>query len=141
MPENMMCPDNKANNKNFNENYDRIFRKKKTSRDEITPEEIEEFKKEYAKEGHTVIGSDPPRPVVLKDITAGALIRSRRRHQEWINSVHDSHIMTDWYSEIKAPAGTERFYKVRKCKNCEYEQYEHPAGQFIDHQLTKECWG
>ena len=40
MPENMMCPDHKANNKNFNENYDRIFRKKKTSRDEITPEEI-----------------------------------------------------------------------------------------------------
>jgi hypothetical protein len=87
-----------------------------------------------------VHGSDPPRPVVLKDMTAAALITSRRRHEEWLDSVHESHDMTDWYGEVKAPAGTARMYSVRQCKNCEYEQYEHPAGQFVDVQLTRECW-
>ena len=141
MPENMMCPDHKANNKNFNENYDRIFRKKKTSRDEITPEEIEEFKKEYAKEGHTVHGSDPPRPVVLKDMTAAALITSRRREVEWLDSVHSTHDMNDWHGEVRSPVGTARMYSVRQCKKCDYEQARHPAGRFMDYQLTKECWG
>lgn len=112
----------------------------KTSRnDPITKEEVDEIKKEFLKK--TVIGSDPPQPVVVSSTAAECIIRSRRGHQEWLDSVHDSHDMTDWHGEIRAPAGTDRFYSVKECKNCEYEMMEHPAGRFIDPPLTSECRG
>ena len=47
--------------------------------------------------------------------------------------------MNEWHTEIRAPVGTPRFYAVRQCKICDYEQSEHPAGRFIDHQLKMAC--
>ncbi len=144
--ENIMTKAHKGTNQAYRDHYDENFRnkkekktEKKSSKDRITKKEINEIKKEFLQ--HTVIGSDPPRPVKISTLSAQSVIRSRRCHQEWLDSVHDSHDMTDWYGEIKSPVGTARFYSVRKCKNCEYEQYEHPAGKFIDGPLTLECEG
>jgi hypothetical protein len=53
--------------------------------------------------------------------------------------VHKSHKMSKVTSEIIAPCGTPRFYAYRQCENCGAEQYEHPAGKFIDAELNKEC--
>ena len=103
---------------------------------EITLEEIEEVKKEYF-ENHKIHGTD--KPVILNDTSAQAIINSRKYHEEFLNAVHPSHDMDDWQTKIMAPAGTARFYAYRQCKNCEYEQYHHPAGKFIDHQLESEC--
>ncbi len=138
---NMMSPAHKTHNDAYRENYEKTFRKpkRKSSRDPITKKEIADFKKEYAKT-HNVIGSDPPKPVKLNDRTAELLIQSGRRYQEWLDSVHPSHDMNEWHGEIRSPVGTARMYSVRQCKNCEYEQSEHPAGRFMDHQLTKQCW-
>lgn len=40
--------------------------------------------------------------------------------------------MTGWTTEIRAPAGTPRFYGVRKCKLCGEEEMKHPAGHFME---------
>ncbi len=64
---------------------------------------------------------------------------SSRRREQWRNDIHPSHQMTDWYTDIRSPVGTARFYSVRHCKNCEHEMSEHPAGQFKDRELEKEC--
>ena len=138
---NMMSHDHKATNQIYRDNYEKIFRKRKNKgrNDPITKKEIDEIKEEYLKK--TVIGSDPPEPVVISTVSAECVIRARRSHQEWLDSVHESHDMNDWYSDIRAPSGTERFYSVRQCKNCEGEQAEHPAGQFMDNHLTHKCQG
>lgn len=142
--ENMMSNAHKANdsmNDAYRKNYEKIFRKKpnKGRNDPISKEEIDEVKEEYLQK--TVIGSDPPIPVEITTSTAEYVIRARRSHQDWLNSVDESHDMTDWRSEVRAPAGTERFYSVRNCVNCEYEMSEHPAGRFMDYQLKRECRG
>lgn len=54
---------------------------------------------------------------------------------------HSSHKMGEWYSDIRAPAGTPRFYSVRKCIVCGAEQISHPAGRFADDDLLDECIG
>jgi hypothetical protein len=43
------------------------------------------------------------------------------------------------YSDVRAPAGTPRFYDVRRCADCEGEEIEHPAGQFTDDDLVRPC--
>jgi hypothetical protein len=43
------------------------------------------------------------------------------------------------YSDVRAPAGTPRFYSVRQCKGCGAEEIEHAAGQFTDDDLVKTC--
>jgi hypothetical protein len=141
MPENMMNKAHKATNETYRNNYDKIFRKppKKSRHDPITQDEIDEVKEEYLQK--TVIGSDPPEPVKINDISAKAVIRSRRSHQDWLDSVHESHVMTDWYTDVRCPGSTPRFYGVRECVNCQYEMSEHPAGRFMDHQLKSECKG
>jgi hypothetical protein len=53
--------------------------------------------------------------------------------------VHPSHEMTPARSEIRAPAGTPRFYGVRNCRRCGAEQAEHPAGRFMDAELRVRC--
>ncbi len=103
---------------------------------EITAKEIESCKKEYF-ETHTYHGTD--RPVVLDDKTAKYVLNGRKYHAAFLNAVHPSHDMTEWESKIMAPSGTERFYAYRQCKNCEYEPYHHPAGQFLNYQLEVEC--
>ena len=102
----------------------------------FTQKEIDEIKKEYL-EKHTYIGTD--KPVVLDDNTAYYVLASRARFNDYINSVHPSHNLTEWYSEVKCPASTARFYSTRKCKNCEGEQYYHAAGRFIDSKLKHKC--
>jgi hypothetical protein len=142
MAKNMMNSAHKATNETYRNNYDKIFRRKtekKSRHDPITQEEIDEIKKEFLKK--TVIGSDPPRPVEISDISAKAVIRSRRYRQEWLDSVHESHVMSKWRTEVRAPAGTPRFYKVRECENCGYEMAEHPAGKFMHYQLKEPCKG
>ena len=104
--------------------------------EKITDKEIQTVIDEYYNE-HTVHGTD--KPVVISENTAQAIIRSRRSREKFLNSVHDSHDMTEWYSDIRAPAGTPRFYSVRHCKRCEYEQMEHTAGRFIDPPLERRC--
>lgn len=54
-------------------------------------------------------------------------------------SPHPSHDMGKYHTEIRAPAGTERFYGVRKCKVCSAEQLDHPAGHFMDEELKQPC--
>jgi len=102
----------------------------------VTIEEIETVKKEYL-EIHKIHGTD--KPVILNDSTAEIIIRRRKYHEAYLNCVHQSHDMTEWRSEIMAPAGTERFYSYRQCKNCEYEQYYSASGEFIDVQLESKC--
>lgn len=53
--------------------------------------------------------------------------------------IHASHRMGKAFSEVRAPAGTERFYSVRCCQDCKGEEFEHAAGQFADDALTKPC--
>ena len=55
-------------------------------------------------------------------------------------AVHPSHSMSNWRSEILAPAGTPRFYSVRHCKHCTKEEWEHAAGHFF-HGLSLPCKG
>lgn len=53
--------------------------------------------------------------------------------------IHNTHIMTEWHTEIRSPAGTPRFYGVRECKKCKAEESKHPAGHFIDEELYTAC--
>jgi len=103
---------------------------------EITIEEIEDVQKEYF-EKHKIHGTD--KPVVLDHKTAQYVVNGRKYHEAYLNCVHPTHDMCDWRTEIMAPAGTERYYQYRQCKNCEYEQYHSVAGKFIDYQLESEC--
>lgn len=104
--------------------------------DEFTKEEIETIKNEYFTQ-HTYNGTD--KPVIIDDQTSVYILRGRKRYQEWLNSVHESHVMTDWRTEIRCPGSTPRFYGVRNCKKCEGEQLQHPAGKFMDGSLKTKC--
>jgi hypothetical protein len=53
--------------------------------------------------------------------------------------IHVSHRMGKNYSDVRAPAGTARFYSVRQCKGCQGEEIMHAAGQFTDDDLVKPC--
>ena len=53
--------------------------------------------------------------------------------------IHTSHRMGKAFTDVKAPAGTPRFYGVRQCKGCGSEEIEHAAGQFTDDDLGKPC--
>lgn len=53
--------------------------------------------------------------------------------------IHESHSLGESYSDIRAPAGTPRFYSVTECLKCESEIIEHPAGLFIDDELLMPC--
>ena len=54
-------------------------------------------------------------------------------------AVHASHCMGKVFTDVRAPAGTPRFYGVRQCKGCGGEEIEHAAGQFTDDDLVKPC--
>lgn len=54
-------------------------------------------------------------------------------------TIHTSHRMGKWITDVRAPAGTPRFYGVRQCKGCGAEEIEHAAGQFTDDDLAKPC--
>lgn len=102
----------------------------------VSQEEIDACKKEYFTK-HTYIGTN--KPVTINDETAEIVVRNRKRHQSYLNSVHPSHKMTEWCTKIMAPAGTERFYKYRECIICNGKQYYHTAGKFIDQKLKRIC--
>lgn len=103
----------------------------------VTKKEIDEIKREFYEE-HTVIGTENE-PVIINDRIAELLLISRKRLKDYLNSVHESHDMEDWGTEVMAPAGTARLYSYRKCKDCGGAQYYHTAGRFIDPELTKDC--
>lgn len=65
--------------------------------------------------------------------------KPKAKDQITLDDVHSSHDMTDEYTDIRSPAGTSRFYGVRKCKKCEAEKIAHPAGRFTDDELTRPC--
>jgi hypothetical protein len=46
--------------------------------------------------------------------------------------------MTKWETDIRAPAGTPRFYGVRRCRRCGEEEAKHPAGHFLGN-LERKC--
>ena len=98
--------------------------------------EINEIIREYREE-HKIIGTD--KPVILSELSAIAILSSRKRMKEYLNSVHPSHDMTKWRDEIMSPVGTPRFYNYRECKKCGGEQYYHSAGKFIDRILEEKC--
>lgn len=104
----------------------------------ITKKEIEAIKKEY-REKHKIEGTN--KPVILDDNLAEYILKARKYREQWLNSIHKSHKMNKWHSAIRSPAGTPRFYGVRECKNCGFEQMEHPAGRFMDEQLKRPCAG
>lgn len=49
-----------------------------------------------------------------------------------IPAPHPSHEMTEFRTEILAPCGTPRFYKVRHCKKCGQTEAQHAAGHFLE---------
>ncbi len=53
--------------------------------------------------------------------------------------IDTSHRMGKAFSDVRAPAGTLRFYSVRQCRDCEGEEIEHAAGQFTDDGLVAPC--
>jgi len=53
--------------------------------------------------------------------------------------VHASHRMGKPFTDVRAPAGTPRFYSVRECQDCGAEEIEHAAGQSTDDDLVKPC--
>lgn len=53
--------------------------------------------------------------------------------------IHVTHRMGKSYVDVRAPAGTPRFYSVRQCKGCKSEEISHAAGQFTDDALVKAC--
>ena len=53
--------------------------------------------------------------------------------------IHSSHRMGKSFTDIRAPAGTPRFYGIRRCRDCEGEEIEHAAGQFTDDDLVRPC--
>jgi len=103
----------------------------------FSQEEINEIKREYREE-HTIIGTENE-PVILNDRVAICVLTSRKRLEEYLNSIHSSHNMKDWTTKILAPAGTARFYSYRECKDCGGAQYYHTAGRFIDPELKRGC--
>lgn len=103
---------------------------------QFSKEEIEAIKKEYREE-RTMHGSNEP--VILDDKTAEIILRSQKSHDDYINSVHESHDMSEWRTEIIAPVGTPRFYNFRECEICSGAQYYHAAGKFIDGELKRKC--
>lgn len=54
-------------------------------------------------------------------------------------AIHQSHRMGKPFTDVRAPAGTPRFYSVRECSGCGAEEIEHAAGQFTDDDLIKAC--
>ncbi len=52
---------------------------------------------------------------------------------------HPSHRMGRSKSTVWSPAGTPRFYAVQTCKGCGGQVGRHPAGQFADEALAKNC--
>jgi hypothetical protein len=103
----------------------------------ITPEEIEAVKIEYSKKYY----HGTREHIKLDDNTAKYVLKGRKGHEAYLNSVHKSHKMTEWGSTILSPCGTERFYSIRECKKCGHEQYYAAAGRFIDPELKEECKG
>lgn len=67
--------------------------------------------------------------------------KARARKREIRSKIDKSHKLTKWHTDIRAPAGTPRFYGVRHCKYCELEEIEHAAGHIIDPGLFKKCLG
>ena len=53
--------------------------------------------------------------------------------------IHKSHRMGKSFSDVRAPAGTPRFYSVKQCRDCQGEEIEHAAGQFTDDDLVAPC--
>jgi hypothetical protein len=53
--------------------------------------------------------------------------------------IHPSHIMSVPYCDIRCPASTPRFYTIRKCIKCGYEEVSHTAGYFLDNELELPC--
>lgn len=51
---------------------------------------------------------------------------------------HPSHRMSKWEVDVRAPAGTPRFYSVRQCVRCGEEEMKHAAGHFVD-RLQQPC--
>jgi hypothetical protein len=49
-----------------------------------------------------------------------------------LSAVHPSHEMSKAATEILAPAGTPRFYAVRRCKQCGLREESHAAGHFLN---------
>lgn len=54
-------------------------------------------------------------------------------------TIHVSHRMGKSFTDVRAPAGTPRFYGVRQCEDCGAEEIEHAAGQFTDDDLVRSC--
>lgn len=53
--------------------------------------------------------------------------------------IHESHRMGKVFSDVRAPAGTPRFYSVKQCRGCQGEEIAHAAGQFTDDDLVAPC--
>jgi hypothetical protein len=50
----------------------------------------------------------------------------------------ETHKLTEWKSTILAPSGTARFYSIRNCKTCGYEEADGNA-HLMDLELLKPC--
>jgi ribosomal protein S27E len=84
-------------------------------------------------------------PIIIVDTKSHSLVKragvKRLEVERPYPKPHDSHSMTKWRTEARAPAGTSRFYAVRNCKNCKHEQSYHAAGTFSDAELKTKCVG
>jgi hypothetical protein len=103
---------------------------------EVTKRDIQRIKKEF-REHHTIEGTK--KPVILDDFSARLIALNRKGFRMWKSSIHKSHRMNKWHTEVRAPAGTPRYYNCRQCTKCGGEQKYHAAGRFIDSPLLREC--
>lgn len=61
---------------------------------------------------------------------------------KWAKPAAGHRMREEEHPRPMAPSGGEpRFYGVRKCLRCSAEQYEHPAGKFMDDELQTPCLG
>lgn len=65
--------------------------------------------------------------------------RRSRKHVGVNCPIHETHRMSKWRAEVRAPAGTPRFYSVRNCRGCGEEEAKHPAGHFVADALRRRC--
>lgn len=103
---------------------------------EVTKRDIQRIKKEF-REKHKIEGTN--KPVILDDFSAKLIVQNRKGFRMWKSSIHKTHKMSQWHSDIRCPASTPRFYNCRHCTKCGFEQIYHSAGRFIDSPLLREC--
>lgn len=79
--------------------------------------------------------NDYPRPFNPDHYTACPYCKGTLKQTKTVPN--KSHRMGRWRTEVRSPAGTPRFYRVRNCTKCGGEEMEHAAGHFFEGLLVR----